>query len=102
MFSTNDDVARRLQIWVDGPAGGRKLDVSDYDQRITRAAAYPSEDRLKALGRKVLTFQRSQGIEVNSVRIIVWRTDFDVQTMESRLELIRETIVPPERLDGST
>lgn len=96
MFSTNDGDSRRLQIWVDGPAGERKLDVSDDYLRITRAAAYPSEDRLKALGRKVLTFQRSQGMEVNSVRIIVWRTDFDVQTMKPRPVLIREVIVDLE------
>jgi hypothetical protein len=95
MFSTNDGPSRHLEIWVDQPAGEQKLEVFDDYGPITRAASYPSEDRLRALGRKVLTLKRSQGIEVKSVRVIVWRTDFDVKTMEPRLVLIRETIVAP-------
>lgn len=92
MFSTNDDEFRRIEVWIDGPEGERQLDVSQ-DWKITKLTAYPTEDRLTDLARRIGQVRQDQGMELDGVRVAVWRTDFTLETMEPRDILIREVII---------
>ena len=96
MFSTNDDEARRIEVWVIESEGERQIDVS-RDMRVLRIATFPTDERLIAMGRKIGEVQRAQGAEVKRVRVAAWRRDFVLQTMEPRQVLIREVVVDLER-----
>jgi hypothetical protein len=60
-------------------------------------AAFPTVERLNEFGRRVGESERSRGLEVERVRVAVWRPDFQVQTMERRREPIRESVVVLEQ-----
>lgn len=93
MFSTNDDVYRPVEVWVVDPKGERQIEISPYDRGRMGVAAFPTIDRLNALGRQIGESQRSQGVEVERVRVVVWRRSFRVGTMERGREPIRESVV---------
>jgi hypothetical protein len=96
MFSTNDDEFRRIEVWIDGPEGEQELDVSQ-DLRITKLTAYPTDDRLTDLARTIAQAQQDRGMQVDRIRVAVWRTDFALETLERRDELIREVTIDLER-----
>jgi hypothetical protein len=97
MFSTNDGESRRVEVWVIGPQGERQIEVPSYDRGAMALAAFPTVERLNEFGRRVGESERSRGLEVERVRVAVWRPDFQVQTMERRREPIRESVVVLEQ-----
>ena len=96
MFSTNDDEARRIEVWVIESEGERQIDTT-RDIRVMQIAAFPTEERLIAMGRKIGEVQRARGADVKRVRVAAWRRDFVLRTMEPRQVLIREVVVDLER-----
>ena len=96
MFSTNDDEYRRIEVWVEGPEGEREIDVS-RDLRVMQVAAYPTADRLRSMGRRIGEVQRDRGAEVDRVRVVASRTDFDPTDLRPERLLIREVVIS---LDG--
>lgn len=92
MFSTNDGESRRVEVWLEGPQGNRRLEMAS-DLSASRVAAYPSEGRLRDLARRVAKSPTGSGPGVDRVRVSVWRIDFDPRTMEPRPVRIRETFV---------
>ena len=95
MFSTNDDEARHIEVWVIESEGERQIDVTG-DLRVLQYAAFPTDERLIAMGRKIGEVQRARGADVKRVRVTAWRRDFDLRTMEPRPVLIREVAVDLE------
>ncbi len=90
MFSTNDDFFRRIEAWVSGPAGERPIDTA----RRMGVATFPTEERLRKLGRRIGEAQRKRGEPIDRVRIAATTRDFDPVTLEPRRVVIREVVVP--------
>ncbi len=92
MFSTNDTEYRYTEVWVEGPEGRRAIDVTT-DFGVARTVAYPSRARLFSMARRIGEVQRARGADVNRVRVVVWRRDFDRETLEPNMVRIREVMV---------
>ena len=92
MFSTNDDEARHIEVWVIDGQGERRLEITN-DHKASGLATFPSEKRLSALGTRMAEAERSRGAELHRVRVAAWRRDFIAPAMEPRHVLIREVVI---------
>ena len=100
MFSTSDGDSRMIQAWVGGPLGERKFVIPE--SWGTREVKFlPSTERLMGLGERIAADERSRGVPVERVRVVVLRAIFDVETMKPRYELIREATIEIEDRRGA-
>ena len=95
MFSTNDDENRWVDVRVEDAQGERRIDVSG-DYAVIRYAAYPDEDRLRALAYRIARAQRASGTPVHRVSVSVWRRDFAAGTMKPSKVPLRHVVVDIE------
>ena len=98
MFSSNDDsMSRTIRVRVHGPERSRDLGVpTELRTPAHRALVLPSEERLDALAREIAEIETSSaGGSAASVRIAVWRLDYDPRTLAPQLVLLRDMIVAP-------
>jgi hypothetical protein len=88
MFATLDHGAYRgIDIVVDAPDRSEALEVPEsLETAVARAAAYPADWLMRALGEGVAAREKRHQRPVSRVTLRVWRTDFD-----------RETLHPSER-----
>ncbi len=88
MFATLDHGAYRgIDIVVDAPDRSEALEVPEsLETAVARAAAYPADWLMRALGEGVAAREERHHRPVSRVTLSVWRTDFD-----------RETLHPSER-----
>ena len=79
MFASTDGSAfRRARIFVEAADRSEELELPpSLEEAGTRAALFPSTRLLTALARGVAARERRYGRPVTSVRVEVWRVDFD-------------------------
>ena len=98
MFSSNDDgLNRTIRFRIHEPQRSRDLGVPpELQSRVHRALVLPTEKRLKALGREIARIEAAPaGAPIVSVRIAVWRLDYDPRTLAPQLEVLRDVIIAP-------
>lgn len=97
VFPTSDQVewgARPIRVLISSTNGQREVTVSDkLIFRARRAAVLPSDHYLTDLARAIARIERDRGYQVSRVEIQVWRTDYEVESLAPRLELLRERTI---------
>ena len=100
MFSTNDGESRWVEARIEGSAGVREIEISNYDRSANALAAFPTPGRIEEFTRRIAQRYAEPGEGRERIRVGIWRPDYDVRTMEPRRERIREIVIaaePPER-----
>ncbi len=79
MFATLDGTAfRHIRIFVESPQRSEELAIAPSQQRLAdQAKLYPSEDKLIDLAKAVAGRERRYDRPVTSVRVEVWRSEFN-------------------------
>ncbi len=97
MFSTTDHGGfRSLRVHAVGPGGERRLRLPPaLAGRSLRARDLPTGRALAHLAREARAALAPELAEGEALRIEVWRTRFDRETLEPRFERIRAHVEPP-------
>jgi hypothetical protein len=100
MFSTTDRAeGRYVRVYVRAPGRHEELRLAPgLRDPATRAAVLPTTWRLERFARDVGEDERRAGRPVSTVRVEVWRTEFDRDTLTGRARRLRDVVVA---LDGS-
>ncbi|MBC7898483.1 MAG: hypothetical protein H7070_00340 [Saprospiraceae bacterium] len=79
MFSSLDGTAfRRVRIFVQAPGRDEELEISPSQERLAaRAELFPSDSKLHKLAIAVASREKRYSRDVTTVRIEVWRADFN-------------------------
>lgn len=95
MFSTTDSAAsRRVRLTAEGPDGSRSIPIPSALQAAAfRAEAFPSEDRLREIGRRAAALETRAGRPVHRVLVEVVRVRHDTEDLAPTTERIREVVV---------
>jgi hypothetical protein len=85
MFSTLDHGAYRgVDIVVDAPERSESLDIpGSLEVAAARAAAFPTDQMLRALAEGVAAREQRYQRPVSRVTVTAWRTDFDRRTLQA-------------------
>jgi hypothetical protein len=91
MFSTTDGNANRyIRIYVSAPQRSEELQLkSSMEDLATRAQMYPGKTQLENLARAILKDQQKKHLPADSVRIEVWRIQYD-QSLKPTTKVIHE------------
>ncbi|MCI0441828.1 hypothetical protein L0244_37890 [bacterium] len=92
MFSTTDGNANRyLRVFVTGPQRSEEILIKpSLEDLATRAEMYPQNSQLEKLAKAILKDQQQKHLPVQSVRIEVWRIQYDQPTLKPTTEVIHE------------
>lgn len=79
MFSSLDGTAfRRVRVFVQAPGRDEELEISPSQEiKAARAELFPSEPKLLELAMAVAAREQRYERSVSTVRIEVWRAEFD-------------------------
>jgi hypothetical protein len=91
MFSTTDGNANRyLRVYVSGPQRSEELRLkASMEVLATRAQMFPGNSQLENLAKAILKDQKQKNLPVHSIRIEVWRIQYD-QLLKPTTKVIRE------------
>ena len=91
MFSTTDGNANRyLRIYVSGPQRSEEILIKpSLEDLATRAQMYPVNSQLEKLAKAILKDQQKKHLPADSVRIEVWRIEYD-QLLKPTTKVIHE------------
>jgi hypothetical protein len=91
MFSTTDGNANRyLRIYVSGPQRSEEILIKpSLEDLATRAQMYPGNSQLEKLAKAILKDQQKKHLPADSVRIEVWRIEYD-QLLKPTTKVIHE------------
>jgi len=91
MFSTTDGNANRyLRVYVSGPQRSEELQLkSSMEDLAMRAQMYPGNSQLEKLAKAILKDQQKKKLSADSVRIEVWRIEYD-QFLKPTTKVIHE------------
>lgn len=91
MFSTTDGNANRyLRIYISGPQRSEELQLkASMEDLATRAQMYPGNLQLENLAKAILKDQQKKNLPADSVRIEVWRIQYD-QSLKPTTTVIHE------------
>jgi hypothetical protein len=94
MFSSTElGAARYVRIFLSAPDRSEELQIPDsLLDAAQRSAALPSNSQLHNLAELVVRREEKHERFVDTVRIEVWRTRFDVQTLKPEAERIRDYV----------
>jgi hypothetical protein len=100
MFSTTDRAeGRYLRVYVRAPGRHEELRLAPALQDpATRVAVLPTTARLERFARDVGERERRAGRAASTVRIEVWRSEFDGETLTGHARKLRDVVLT---LDGS-
>jgi hypothetical protein len=92
MFSTNDgNMHRSLRIYVSGPQRSEELLLKgDLEELAARAQMFPGNFLLEKLARRIIQDQKRKNLPIDTVRIEVWRTEFQKGNLYPSLTRIRD------------
>jgi len=98
MFATLDHGAYRgVDIVVDGPDRSEAIEIpASLETAAARAAAFPAGWLMRALAEGVVARERRYQRPVSRVKVTIWRTEFDRETLRPSEQPIRtfEYIAP--------
>jgi hypothetical protein len=99
MFSTTDRAeGRYLRVFVRAPGRHEELRLApELRDPATRAAVLPTTARLERLARDVGRHERRAGRPATTVRVEVWRAEFDGETLIGHARQLRAVVLA---LDG--
>jgi hypothetical protein len=99
MFSTTDRAeGRYLRVFVRAPGRHEELRLApELRDPATRVAVLPTTARLEQFARDVGRHERRAGRPASSVRVEVWRAEFDGETLIGRARKLRDVALA---LDG--
>jgi hypothetical protein len=94
MFSTTElGVARTVRIFVSAPDRSEELEIPDsLAEGAQKVAALPSSRLVERFAKQIAAREQRNERPVDSVRIEVWRTRFEIQTLKPELEKIRDYV----------
>jgi hypothetical protein len=94
MFSSTElGPARTVRVFVSAPDRSEELEIPDsLAESAQKVATYPSKSLLKSLAEQFVARENRKDRPVDSVRIEVWRTKFDPQTLKPESEKIRDYV----------
>ena len=95
MFSTTDGGSNRhLHVFLLNDTMHKEVETPepliDLDKRT---ANLPTERNLRKFGRKIAEAYSHEMVNFSRVRVEVWRTEFDVQTLQPNANVIRELTI---------
>jgi hypothetical protein len=95
MFATTDGTAfRHVRLFVEGPDRSEELKISpSLEDAASRASLHPSERLLTELAEAVVRRERRHGRSVHTVRIEVWRVDFDGEPLKATERRLRSFVL---------
>ena len=96
MFSTTDGrSARHLHVYALSPGLRVELEIpAELDERVLAAAALPEDARLRALARDFAKYAVSDFESPESIRLEVYATRWDTETLAPAGLLLRAVEVP--------
>jgi hypothetical protein len=96
MFSTTDGrLTRHLHVYALGPGLRQELEIpAELDERVRGALALPEDARLHALARDFAPYADSDFESPESIRLEIYATHWDEQTLAPRGVLLRAVEVP--------
>jgi hypothetical protein len=99
MFSTTDRAeGRYLRVFVRAPGRHEELRLApELRDPATRAAVLPTPARLERFARDVGRHERRAGRPASTVRVEVWRAEFDAETLIGHARQLRGVVLA---LDG--
>jgi hypothetical protein len=91
MFSTLDHGAfRRVDIVVEATERSEEIELTpSLEVPVARAVTFPSQRNLTALAQSVVERERRYAKPVETVRLQVWRQEFDPVTLHATERLFR-------------
>jgi hypothetical protein len=91
MFASLDHAPfRGIDIVVEAPDRSETLDVSaSLEEAAARAATFPSHFRLTQLAEAVVARERRRGQPVETVKLDVWRHEFDPHSLRATERRLR-------------
>jgi hypothetical protein len=91
MFATTDGTAfRHIRIFVEAPERSEELGIAaSQDDAAARAQLFPSNAMLTRLARAVVAREKRYERPVNTVRLEVWRTEFNHGSLDAKDRLLR-------------
>jgi hypothetical protein len=92
MFSTLDARPYRyVRVFVEGPGRSEELHLPDSLEKAAAAAEIlPTERMLRALARAVAERERSAGRPVETVRVELWRAEYEPAFLRATARKLRE------------
>jgi hypothetical protein len=92
MFATLDHAPfRGIDIVVEAPERSEAIEISpSLELAAARAATLPSDGSLRRLAKAVVERERRNDRPVETVRIEVWRDEFDALTLQAVERPLRE------------
>lgn len=92
MFSTTDGNANRyLRVYVTGPQRSEEILIKQsLEDLATRAQMYPQNSQLEKLAKAILKDQQQKHLPVESIRIEVWRIQYDQLSLKPTTKVIHE------------
>jgi hypothetical protein len=94
MFSSTElGPARTVRVFVSAPDRSEELQIPDsLTERAQKVGTFPSESLLRNLAEQFVAREHRKERPVSAIRIEVWRTSFDPQTLKPRPEKIRDYV----------
>jgi hypothetical protein len=91
MFASLDHAPfRGIDIVAEAPARSETLEISpSLEEPAARAAAFPSDFRLTQLAKAVVAREQRRGQPVQTVKLEVWRQDFDPLSLRATERRLR-------------
>ena len=92
MFSTTDGNANRyLRVYITGPQRSEEILIKpSLEDLAMRAQMYPGNSQLEKLAKSILKDQQKKNLPAQSVRIEVWRIQYDKQMLKPTTKVIHE------------
>jgi hypothetical protein len=92
MFSTTDGNANRyLRVYVTAPQRSEEILIKpSLEDLATRAEMYPQNSQLEKLAKAILQDQQKKHLPAQSVRIEVWRIEYDQPKLKPTTKVIHE------------
>lgn len=85
MFATTDGSQfRHVRIFVEAPDRSEELEIAPSQEfAAARAQLFPSDSMMTTLARAVIAREQRYGRPVHAVRLEVWRTEFNPESLEA-------------------
>lgn len=98
MFSTTDGGAsRHLRAWIETPSGATEVfPPPALRDAVSRVRELPAVTALERLARELAEHHANTAPEISSVRLELWRTTYDPESLTPRLQLLREIVTEIE------
>jgi len=90
MFATNDSTdGRDVRGFIERPMSSEKLDIAPHSTYALQAKLFPSDSMLRRLALAVVSREQSYKRPVSAVKLEVWRTEFEIGSLEATKHLVR-------------